>query len=107
MGDASKVETADERIDRLWAVDLSPPDRAFLTWAFNEDPELRSDVGLTFANLVELDLAETFVRAFVRHLRGHPRCPAGAVLPALENTLEAAIRRGERRATEEVRRWLR
>ena len=84
-------------------------DRAVLEGAFARDGELRTDAGLMLGGLVDLGLGEAFVQLFVRRLRrlGAGEPPAGAVLPALEETLAVAERRGDQRAIEEVRRWLR
>jgi hypothetical protein len=88
---------ARRRADRFWSIELVPPDRALLEDAFRRDSELRVDTGVIFSGLVELELRDVFVGAFVRELRalraGVP--PALAVLPALERTIEAAIARGQ------------
>ena len=88
---------AQRRADRFWSIELLPPDRALLEDAFRRDGELRLDTGVIFSGLLELELRDVFVGAFVRELRtlraGLP--PALAVLPALERTIEAAVARGQ------------
>ncbi len=77
---------------RLWAVELSPAERATLDSAFRRDPQLRADVGYALAGLVELGVEGVFVRSLVSRLRcGGPHVPpALAVLPAADDALEEA-----------------
>lgn len=66
--------------------------------AFATDAELRADAEALLAKL-EPDLREVFASAFVSALIGLPRlaAPAGALMPALDQTLAVAMsRRAER-----------
>ena len=75
----------------LWRVPLPRRDRRVLDGAFERDPELRIDVGLVLAGLVELGVQGVFVREFVSRLRSAgPRVPpAASVLPAASVAIEA------------------
>ena len=75
----------------LWRVPLPRRDRVVLDRAFERDPELRVDVGLVLAGLVELGVQGVFVRAFVTRVRAAgPRVPpAASVLPAAAVAIEA------------------
>jgi hypothetical protein len=79
--------------ERLWAVELTPIDRAVLEEAFLRDRELRRDVGLALIALAELGVQEAFVQALVRRLRrlGLRAPPALAVLPAAEDALQEVV----------------
>ncbi len=82
----------------LWPAGLDDAERDAIERAFAADVELRADAEALLGRL-EPDLREVFGLAFVAALVGPPRLavPAGALMPALDQTIAVAIaRRAER-----------
>ena len=76
----------------LWATPLRREQRVAVDRAFERDRELRPEVESLLRGL-GAELRSAFVVAFAHALVGAPARPAGALMPALEQTIGVAIDR--------------